>query len=234
MNNLKAAVVIPTLDNDTIQVVVDDARSFGYDVIVVDDGCRVPITQTLRDDKKVHIITHHENIGKGEALYNGAKKAKELGYKYFVSMDADGQHLAKEIRKLTNAINEGDDIIVIGARDFNIANVPDGSKIGRAISNFWAILNTSINITDSLSGFRLYPISILDLPTKAKKFDYEIEVIVRHSWLKKKIKEVVIQCYYPTAQERVSHFRKWRDTTSIVLLHMKLLPQRIIFLRGFI
>ncbi|MFV0481045.1 MAG: glycosyltransferase family 2 protein [Campylobacteraceae bacterium] len=234
MDRLKVAVVIPTLNNETTSAVIKDAREHGYEVIVVDDGSNPSMESRLTCDEKTHIVTHPQNLGKGAALVNGAKKAKELGYSYFVCMDADGQHLASEIYKLTNALNFGDDVIVIGARNFNIANVPNGSKIGRKISNFWATLNTSHNITDSLSGFRLYPVSILELPTKTTRFDWEMEVIVRHAWKRRKIKEVVVECYYPHANERVSHFKKWKDTASIVWLHVKLLPQRVFLLKGFV
>jgi glycosyltransferase involved in cell wall biosynthesis len=234
MDRYRAAVVIPTLNNNTIFDVVKSVRNFGYEIVVVDDGSNPPVADKLKIDEKTHIITHPRNLGKGAALKSGAEKVKELGYSYFVSMDADGQHLPSEIYKLTDAVNYGDDAIVIGARDFEIDNVPKGSKIGRSISNFWAILDTSCKITDSLSGFRLYPASILDLPIKSVKFDWEMEVLVKHAWLKKQIVETIVQCYYPKAEERVSHFKKWRDTVSIVWLHIKLLPFRLLLFKGFI
>lgn len=234
MDRFKIAVVIPTLNNKTINDVVKDARSLGYEVIVIDDGSSPKIEEFLKIDKKTHIITHPCNLGKGAALISGAKKAKELGYKHFISMDADGQHLASEIYKLTDAIDENDDVIVIGSRNFEIENVPNGSKIGRNISNFWAMLNTSCNIKDSLSGFRLYPVSILDLKIKTQKFDWEMEVLVKHAWLKKKIQEITVECYYPDPSERVSHFKKWKDTMSIIWVHARLLPLRVLLLKGFI
>ncbi|MDR2635326.1 MAG: glycosyltransferase family 2 protein, partial [Campylobacteraceae bacterium] len=147
MDRYRAVVVIPTLNNDTIFDVVKNVRKLGYEVIVVDDGCNVPLEKLLKCDEKTHIVTHPHNLGKGAAIINGCKKAKELGFSYFISMDADGQHLPSEIHKLTDAINEGDNTIVIGARDFSVSNVPQGSKIGRLISNFWARLDTSCKIT---------------------------------------------------------------------------------------
>lgn len=234
MDRFKAAVVIPTLNNKTINNVLENVRKFGYEVIIVDDGSTPKVSEIVQCDEKTHIVTHDINLGKGLAITNGAKKAKELGYSYFVSMDADGQHLASEIHKLTDAINDNEDIIVIGSRNFEIENVPNGSKIGRKISNFWAMLNTSHKINDSLSGFRLYPVTILELPIKTVKFDWEMEVLVRHAWLKKKIKEVIVECYYPDPNERVSHFKKWKDTISIIWVHVKLLPLRLFLLKGFI
>jgi glycosyltransferase involved in cell wall biosynthesis len=222
------------LNNETIFGVVKDARALGYEVIVVDDGSTPPLATRMSADERTHIITHPRNYGKGAAILNGAAKAKELGYSYIVSLDADGQHLPSEVEKLLRAAEGLDEVIVIGARDFDISNVPGGSRIGRAISNFWARLDTSCDITDSLSGFRLYPVSILELPTKRLRFDWEMEVLVRHAWLHRPIIETLVRCYYPRPEERVSHFRKWRDTMAIIWVHIRLMPLRMLLLKGYI
>lgn len=201
---------------------MNDALNHGYKVIVVDDGSSTPLEEILIKNDSVVVLRHDVNKGKGQAIVTGVKKAKELGYSYCICMDGDGQHLANQIKYLLQDLS-GDEI-VIGARNFDISNVPNGSKLGRWFSNFWASWDTSHKITDSLSGFRIYPISILDLPIKTSRFDWEMEVIVRHAWAGKKIREVIIECYYPTAQERVTHFKKFEDTMAIVWVHVQMLP----------
>lgn len=220
-------VVIPTYNNpDTILDVVSDVLNNGYKVIVVDDGSEKRVNGIIENNENIFICTHEVNCGKGEAILTGAKKAKELGYKHFFTIDADGQHLASELDKLLNDFKDENEII-IGARDLEIQNVPNGSKIGKRISNFWATLDCSQPVTDSLSGFRLYPISILDLKIKTRGYDWEMEVIVRHAWKGRKIKETSINCYYPHPDERVSHFKKFWDTFKIVIVHVRLLPQKL-------
>ncbi|RXJ78270.1 glycosyltransferase family 2 protein [Arcobacter sp. F2176] len=217
-------VVIPTYNNDsTIQRVVDDVLSYNIKTIVVDDGYDNPIEEKLNKNSNLIVLRHHINMGKGEAILTGARKAKELGYKYFISLDGDGQHLASQIEKIINEC-DGDNQIIIGARNFEIDNVPSGSKFGRWFSNFWATWDTEQEIKDSLSGFRLYPISILDLDIKTSRFDWEMEVLVKHAWKGRLIKEVIVDCYYPTPEERVSHFKKFWDTAAIVMVHIRLLP----------
>lgn len=219
----KFIVVVPTYNNfNTIQNVVNDIISHKYNVIVVDDGSSKPLDKLLMKHDNLTIVRHEENKGKGEAIISGTKKAQELGYSQIVSMDGDGQHLASQIKTLIDVYTK--DSIIIGARNFNISNVPNGSKFGRWFSNFWATWDTGYKITDSLSGFRIYPISILDLTIKTSRFDWEMEVIVRHAWENKNIEEVTIECYYPTAEERVSHFKKFKDTMAIVWVHVQLLP----------
>jgi glycosyltransferase involved in cell wall biosynthesis len=225
MSAHKIIAVVPTYNNPkTIKEVVDDILNHNYKIIVVDDGSDEAVESLLdMDNKNITVVRHLHNQGKGRAIISGAKKAKELGYTHIVTLDGDGQHLASQIDKLV-AVCDKDDEIIIGARNFDLDNVPNGSKIGRWFSNFWACWDTGYKITDSLSGFRIYPISIIDLPIKTDRFDWEMEVLVRHADAGKSIKEVDIECYYPTAQNRVSHFRKFEDTMAIVWVHVQILP----------
>lgn len=233
MNLNEIIVVIPTYNNDlSIQKVVDDVLSFNLNAIVVDDGYDTPVEQTLNPHPNLIVLKHPINKGKGEAILTGARKAKELGYNYFISLDGDGQHLASQIEKIIGAC-DGENQIIIGARNFEIDNVPNGSKFGRWFSNFWACWDTEQEIKDSLSGFRLYPISILDLDIRTTRFDWEMEVLVKHSWKRRLIKEVTIECYYPTPEERVSHFKKFWDTAAIVMVHVRLLPLKFFLKRRY-
>ena len=217
-------VVVPTYDNPlTIEKVAHDVLSHGYTLIIVDDGSKLPVSSIIPTEDNLTIVRHEVNQGKGAAIITGAMEAQKHGYNYFISLDGDGQHLASQIEKIIAAC-DGKDQIIIGARNFAINNVPNGSKFGRWFNNFWACWDTEQNITDSLSGFRLYPISILDLTIQTKRFDWEMEVLVKHAWKGRLIKEVIIECYYPTPDERVSHFKKFWDTAAIVMVHVKLLP----------
>ena len=217
-------VVVPTYNNPlTIEKVAHDVIHHGYTLIIVDDGSDTPVSSLIEKHDKLTILRHEVNQGKGEAIITGAKEAREKGFSYFISLDGDGQHLASQIEKICDTC-DGKDQIIIGARNFEINNVPNGSKFGRWFSNFWACWDTEQTITDSLSGFRLYPTSILDLIIQTKRFDWEMEVLVKHAWKGRIIKEVTIECYYPTPEERVSHFKKFWDTAAIVMVHVKLLP----------
>lgn len=225
MKKDEIVVVVPTYNNPlTIHAVANDVLSHGYRLIIVDDGSDTPVADIIpTQSDTLTILRHDVNQGKGEAIITGAKEAQKRGVSYFISLDGDGQHLASQIEKICDAC-DGADQIIIGARNFDINNVPNGSKFGRWFSNFWACWDTEQTITDSLSGFRLYPTSILDLIIKTKRFDWEMEVLVKHAWKGRLIKEVIIECYYPTPEERVSHFKKFWDTAAIVMVHVKLLP----------
>lgn len=226
---MKTCIIVPVYNSPYIIEVIEDLLQYDYKIIVVDDGSdnKVQIS-----DPNIKLITHPVNMGKGQAILTGAKKAKELGYENFVTIDADKQHLSSEILKLINAYQENS--IVIGNRNFEHEHVPKSSKFGRKFSNFWVTLETFQKLGDTQSGFRMYPISILDLNIKNRRFDFEIEVLILHAYKKRKIIDVEVECYYPPEDERVSHFNKLKDNMRLSLLHSKLITQRFLLLRGFL
>ena len=226
---MKKCVVIPVYNSPYIDEVVEDVLKCGYEVIVVDDGSTKKVELKNLD---AQLITHSKNMGKGEAILSGAKRAKELGFSHFVTVDADKQHIASEIVKLLDAYE--DETIVIGVRDFSDENVPTSSKFGRNFSNFWVMVETFKKFKDTQSGFRVYPVSILDLDIKNRRFDFEIEVLVLHCYSGKKCKDIDVKCYYPPQDKRVSHFDKVKDNIRLSLLHSRLCVQRFFFLRGFL
>ncbi|MCW8838825.1 MAG: glycosyltransferase, partial [Thiovulaceae bacterium] len=81
---MKHCVIIPVYNSPYIDEVIKDTLQYGYQLIVVDDGSSTKVN--VPDG--VTLITHEKNMGKGEAILSGAKKAKELGYDFFVTMDA--------------------------------------------------------------------------------------------------------------------------------------------------
>ncbi|MCF6174036.1 MAG: glycosyltransferase family 2 protein [Campylobacteraceae bacterium] len=226
---MNTCIVIPTYNSPYIKEVVEDVKKYGYTVIVVDDGSTNSIDL---QNFNIHVITHKTNLGKGEAILSGAKKAKELGFEFFVTMDADKQHISSQIQKLLDSYKQ--DTIVIGCRDFESENVPKSSIFGRKFSNFWVNLETFKSLKDTQSGFRIYPVSILNLNIKKRRFDFEIEVLVLHCFNGGDVKEVGVECYYPPIEKRISHFDKVKDNMRLSIIHTKLVVQRFFFLRGFL
>jgi glycosyltransferase involved in cell wall biosynthesis len=226
---MNICIVIPVYNSPYIYEVVQDLMKYDYKIIVVDDGSSKNIDLK---DLDIEVITHKQNMGKGQAILTGAKRAKELGYDCFLTMDADKQHLSSQIKVLIDAYKPNS--IVIGNRDFDDKNVPNSSKFGRRFSNFWVYVETFKKLGDTQSGFRIYPISILDLNVKNKRFDFEIEILVLHSYKKGEIIDVDVLCYYPPFDQRVSHFDKVKDNIRLSLLHSRLVMQRFFLLRGFL
>ncbi len=222
-------IVVPVYNSPYIHEVVEDLRDYDYPIIVVDDGSDTKYESKYSD---VIVLRHSENMGKGEAILSGAKKAKDLGYDAIVTFDGDKQHLSSEIFKLIEAYRE--DTIIIGNRDFSGENVPKSSKFGRKFSNTWVFLETFKKLGDTQSGLRLYPLSILELHVKNRRYDFEIEVLALHAYRGGRFVDVDVACYYPPEEERVSHFDKIQDNIRLTKAHTKLMLQRYMLFRGWL
>jgi len=229
--NSKIAIVIPVYNNPkTIKKVVEDALLLNMQVIVIDDGSDIFVEHLVDKHENLLVVRHQVNKGKGEALLSASQRAKEMNFEHMVAIDGDGQHYPSEIKKLLPLIE--DNTIVIGNRKFK-EDVPNSSKFGRAFSNFWIFTESGRWLHDTQSGFRSYPLSILDLNLKQSHYDFEIEVLIKHLWKKRKIKEVEIEVYYPPKGTRVSHFDKVTDNIRLSKLHSKLVFMNILRLLTF-
>ncbi|WP_321778444.1 glycosyltransferase family 2 protein [Sulfurimonas sp.] len=222
-------VVVPVYNSPYIKEVIEDILNYNYFIIIVDDGSDVKFDFK---NENINLIRHSSNKGKGAAILSGAKRAKDLGFDFFVTVDADKQHIPSEIQKLIDAYKNNH--IVIGNRDFSSSTVPNSSKFGRKFSNFWVKLETLCTLGDTQSGFRAYPIDILELSLNNTRFDFEIEILAKHSFRGGKFIDVEVECYYPPADERISHFNKLDDNVRLSVMHTKLIIQRYLFLRGWL
>jgi len=217
----------PKIDRETIFRIVEKYNFQPSQETFSDVSSSEPTPQS-QENQRVQVKRFEENQGKGAALKWALKKLSHH-YTHIITIDADRQHLAKDIAPLMQASREEPEAIIIGARRFG-ANVPGLSKFGRKFSNFWVWYQTSKKISDSQSGFRIYPLKELSkFSFFTKRYDFEIEVLVRHLWKGFPVKEVAIDVHYPKSEERVSHFDKIKDNARITGLNILLISYSLIF-----
>ena len=220
MNQRKVCVIIPTYNNHkTLRRVIDGVLLCTPNVIVVNDGSTDTTTTILASYPSITLLDIPKNQGKGNALREGFKKAKQLGYAYAITIDSDGQHFPDDIPVFLDALDaEGKDILLIGSRNMNQDGVPKKSSFGNKFSNFWFWFETGITLEDTQSGYRLYPLQAIPEKFFTKKFEFEIEVIVRTAWNGVPVKNVPVKILYDP-NERVTHFRPFKDFTRISILN---------------
>ncbi len=221
MEQLKVCVIIPTYNNvAALPAVVSGAMHYTPDVIVVNDGSDDGTTEFLAAHSEIRVITHARNLGKGTALRNGFKKAFEWGFRYAITIDADGQHFASDIPVFIEKLQSYGPALIMGARNMEQESVPGRSSFGNRFSNFWYKVETGIVLPDTQTGYRLYPLTpISQMNFFTRRFEFEIEVIVRLAWAGVPVVSVPVAVYYPPAGERVSHFRPVRDFSRISLVN---------------
>lgn len=230
---LNCCVLIPTYNNGlTIESVIQSTLEYCDDVILVNDGCTDNTNEVLTKFPQLIIVTHNVNKGKGKALRNGFDKAIEKGFDYVISIDSDGQHFPKDFVSFLNKIEKEPGSLIIGARNMTVDNVPNKSNFGNRVSNFWYRVETGISLTDTQSGFRLYPVQKLKkIFFFTTKFEFEIEVIVKAAWRGIPVINIPVSVYYAPQNERVSHFKPKSDSTRISFLNTYLVILAALFWR---
>ena len=112
------------------------------------------------------------------------------------------------------------DAIIIGARNMDQESVPGKSSFGHKFSNFWFWVETGISAPDTQSGYRLYPLLLLeDIRFTTRKYEFEIEVLVRAAWRGIRVESVPVSVYYAPKETRISHFRPVKDFSRISVLN---------------
>ena len=231
-DNSRLCVIIPTYNNvKTIGKVIADVLKRCGQVIVVDDGSTDGTSAEIRSlASRITIVAYQPNRGKGHALVAGFRKAKEMGFTHAITIDADGQHFADDIPVFINELDNHRDAIVVGARNLTEENMPRGNTFANKFSNFWFRLQTGINLQDTQSGFRLYPINALwGLRFITSRYEAELELLVFSAWAGTPIVSVPVRVYYPPADERVSHFRPIYDFVRISILNTLLCVAALVY-----
>jgi 1-acyl-sn-glycerol-3-phosphate acyltransferase len=225
--------LIPTYNNaGTILDVVRRTHTYLRDIIVVNDGCTddtLALLGTL--DFAITIVSFDRNKGKGAALKAGFLKAREMGFDYALTLDADGQHYPEDIPVLMRALDvHPGRAFIVGSRQFTDENMPGKNKFANKFSNFWFRLQTTINLPDTQTGMRIYRLDCLyGLNLLTSRYEAELELLVFAAWNNVQLVPVPIRVYYPPKEERVSHFRPGRDFARISLLNCFLCLGALLF-----
>ena len=213
LETLRFAFVIPVFNHEeNVVQVVEGALSFGFPVVVVDDGSTDRTPERLRAVKGIRLLTHTSNRGKGAALLTGFSAAAAHA-DFAVTLDADGQHDPKHADRLMRAVLPHERSMVVGCREAMYApSIPWTSRFGRKFSNFWVWMAGGPRLSDTQSGFRLYPLpETLWLKANARRFAFEVEILVLAKRKNIPVLQVPVGVDYEPGGRRVSHFRPFVD-----------------------
>lgn len=219
--------VMPTYNNvATVLHVIRQVLQLVPAVIVVDDGSTDGTAHAITQAalRGVTLVSYAPNRGKGHALVTGFRHAMQMGYDYAVTIDSDGQHYAADIPLLLQPLADpAADALVVGERDMNQPNMPQGNSFANRFSNFWFTLQTGVRLRDTQTGFRVYPLRRLRwLGLTTSRYEAELQMLVFAAWHGTPIVPVGVRVYYPPRGERVTHFRPVADFARISLLNVAL------------
>ncbi|MCG7865707.1 MAG: glycosyltransferase family 2 protein [Candidatus Thiodiazotropha taylori] len=232
---MQIAVVIPVYNESaTIRDVAAAALQQTETVIIVDDGSSDD-SQSQLEGLNVHLLRHEQNQGKATALQSGFDQAIKLNAEMIITLDGDGQHNPAEIPRLISAAQANPNSIIIAARLKQRHNAPKLRLFANRFADFWVSWAAGYPVTDSQSGFRLYPFDLLrDVrlnTSKEKGFVFESEIVIEaasHSFYSV---SVPVESIYHVGR-RQSHYKPWTDTWRIVRMIAWRLIKRGLYLQG--
>ena len=159
MNGRILAIVPAYNEQGNIGGVIDEIHGnvCDCDVIVINDKSKDATSENARM-KNAIIVDLPCNLGIGGAVQTGFLYAVRNDYSYAVQVDGDGQHIAAEINRLMDKMNESGCDVVIGSRFLEKRSFRTSFMRRFGIRLFSFIYRTllRIRITDGTSGFRLY------------------------------------------------------------------------------
>lgn len=177
MNQEKILVVIPAFNEqlNILRVIRDTQENIPHaDILVVNDCSADHTSAQARQAEGVKVIDLPVNLGIGGAVQTGFKYASASGYGYLVQIDGDGQHIPREVDKLTLTMNASGCDMVIGSRFLDVRSFRTTWARRLGIKVFYYLFRLLIDrkITDSTSGFRLYNRRCIELLARHYANDY--------------------------------------------------------------
>lgn len=223
----RPCVLIPVYNHESALVrLLEQLKPYGLPCIVVDDGSDAICRDTLmsvqqREAAWVRLVRHELNQGKGAAVVTGLRAAAAEGFTHAVQIDADAQHNADDVPKFLDAAHFKPHAMIIGHSTYD-TSAPKARLYGRYATHVWVWINTlSLEIRDTMCGFRVYPIATtLALADKIRlgaRMEFDTEVIVRLFWEGVPVVNIPTPIVY--RDDNVSHFHLWRDNLRISRMH---------------
>ncbi len=196
---MKIVLVIPAYNEEEhIRSLIASCQLMGYsDIVVVDDGS-TDNTARIAQNAGTIVLSHVINRGVGAATQTGLRAAQLLGADITVTIDADGQHQARDIKKLVDALIEHKKDVVIGSRFLQHGNeIPWLRKFFNSIANIITFFLAGIYLTDTQSGLKAFSKKALELiQITANGYEFSSEIIREAQHYRLRIEEVSASVVY--------------------------------------
>lgn len=216
---MKLSIIIPVFNEEkTIEEIlrrVFQAKlgNWNKEVIVVNDGSvdssEFKIKSSIRQlaDKKVKLISHKKNLGKGAAIQSGLKYATGDAV---IVQDSDLEYDPNDISKLLKKLEEEKDKIIFGSRNVQVSKKDQILYVwGINLSTKLINLLYGSNLTDLYTCYKLYPRSCFEKSSaQSKSFEWDIEFVVKLLKTGYQIEEVPID-YNPRKFSEGKKIRVW-------------------------
>ena len=230
----QTVILIPAYNpDDKFISFLKQLKENGFEkIIVVNDGSKKETDHYFEEAKnnyKCDIVTHKTNKGYGKALKSGTERFIELygnnnDINGLIHCDCDGQHSVNDIIRFSNALEQDNDSIIVGIRNFDHHNVPLKNKIGNKLTSLIFKSLIGIDIEDTQCGLRAIPSKYASFSSNihGDGFEYTTSLLLQAKKENIKIKQLPIETIYLNNNE-TSHFNPFKDSIRIYSLIFKFL-----------
>jgi glycosyltransferase involved in cell wall biosynthesis len=179
------------------------------DVLVVDDGS-TDRTADAASRAGARVLSHGRNLGLGAAFRSSLGYARENGYRWMVTLDADGQFSPASVPRVAAAVLEDRADLATASRFADPGLIPRGiSRIklwgNRRVARLVSVLS-GVAVADATCGFRAYGPRALEMLSSFSRFTYTQEVIIDLASKGMRIREVPVEVLAerPAGDSRIS------------------------------
>ena len=226
----KSVLIIPAYEpNESLIRLVEELSHFFSYLIVVNDGSSSATTTIFAEiirNPKVVLLEHHQNLGKGQAL----KTALEYYWKHYkenavgvVTVDADGQHSAKDAAALAGKLASDPEVLWLGVRQFD-GEVPWRSRVGNYLTAWLFQMIFRQKVSDTQTGLRAIPNHFIPILLKlsSSRYDFEMDMLIAAIQSSVAIKTMPIHTIYLDHNSQ-SHFNPFWDSLKIYFVFFRFL-----------
>ena len=195
------------------------------DVVVVNDGSGAEYDTLFQElaDMGATVLRHYTNLGKGMALRTGLNHIAcafphSVGV---VTLDADGQHLAKDVLAVAARLLKIPRALIMGCRRFGV-NTPLRSRVGNNTTRRVMRLLAGLNVSDTQTGLRGIPLFFVPrlLRLRTTGYDFELDMLIQAKKDHVPLVELPIETVYIDGNRR-SHFHPLLDSMKIYLVFLR-------------
>lgn len=195
---MNLSIIIPVYNEaDNVREIIKrvQASRRAKEIIVVDDGSQDGTRDILKEldgRRKVRVIMHHRNQGKGAAVVTGMKAATG---DILLIQDADLEYDPRDYPALLQPIEEGLADVVYGSRFLGAAHrvTMFWHQVANKLLTFMTNIMYDSILTDMETGYKVFRREVIEgMTIRSKRFNFEPEFTAKILKRKYRIFEVPI------------------------------------------
>jgi hypothetical protein len=194
MNKRTLSAIISNNNLEYIKNAVLAIQNFDeIDILIIDEGSEYDILDELKEFNSVKVLLHDEYLGYGACFASILSYARDLNYKYLVTLSVDDPQFIKDLPNIISNLNYGYDIVTCSRILENYNHTKIDENILIFLDRLANYLNdvTGYNLTDPLSENKGYNIEATkDIDITLDDYGVLLQIFVQSAYFGYNIIEI--------------------------------------------